>query len=586
MLITMINEFAIYRIRNQLQTFSLVMLFLLLSSPLLCQASIDASVERNPVNIEDSFDIIFTSTETPDDAPDFSPLKQNFSVLSQSQSENSSWINGQSTSRKIKWVVSVMANKSGKLEIPAIRFGNMESNALTITVMPVATSKNLSHNDEDLFMEVSATPENPYVQAQVIYTLKLFTRVDIAQAKLNEPELADAVIEKLTEDSSYNTRINGVDYSVTERKYALFPQKSGTLTINPLILTAEVVRSSNSTFNGFFNPQLTRSKRIESKAIILKVKPIPNEFDKQHWLPAEKVELSQQFSGDVQQMKVGEPLTRTLTIKAKGVSVGQLPELSTISSDNNLKTYPDQPILNERKLPDGLTASREEKIAIIPSKEGNYKLPAIEIPWFNTETEKVEMATLPEIPVTVLSSGHLPEPTTQIQNTITSEQKTPAPKTSTPPDTVAPVVMSSPIWQWISIFLGTGWLLTIIYFLKKKTSITVKEEVIRESDVDLKNLSNQLKIACSENDMLATKNILQIWGQQQFDAGTLGMIAIHCDARLRDEILNLNEMLYSGKKTSPWQGKKLFQAFSEQLARKKILYKDSNDVSLKSLHPL
>ena len=586
MLITMINEFAIYRIRNQLQTFSLVMLFLLLSSPLLCQASIDASVERNPVNIEDSFDIIFTSTETPDDAPDFSPLKQNFSVLSQSQSENSSWINGQS-SRKIKWVVSVMANKSGKLEIPAIRFGNMESNALTITVMPVATSKNLSHNDEDLFMEVSATPENPYVQAQVIYTLKLFTRVDIAQAKLNEPELADAVIEKLTEDSSYNTRINGVDYSVTERKYALFPQKSGTLTINPLILTAEVVRSSNSTFNGFFNPQLTRSKRIESKAIILKVKPIPNEFDKQHWLPAEKVELSQQFSGDVQQMKVGEPLTRTLTIKAKGVSVGQLPELSTISSDNNLKTYPDQPILNERKLPDGLTASREEKIAIIPSKEGNYKLPAIEIPWFNTETEKVEIATLPEIPVTVLSSGHLPESTTQIQNTITSEQKTPAPKTSTPPDTVAPVVMSSPIWQWISIFLGTGWLLTIIYFLKKKTAITVKEEVIRESDVDLKNLSNRLKAACSENDMLATKNILQIWGQQQFDAGTLGMIATHCDARLRDEILNLNEMLY-GKKTSPWQGKKLFQAFSEQLARKKILHKDknSNDVSLKSLHPL
>ena len=587
MLIAMIKKFAYFKIRNKLEIFSLIMLFFLVNLPLLCQASIEASVERNPVNLEDSFDIIFTSTETPEDLPDFSPLKQNFSVLSQSQSENSSWINGQS-SRTIKWVVSVMANRPGKLEIPAIRFGSTESNAISVTVMPVAASKNLSHNDDDLFMEVSAIPENPYVQEQIIYTLKLYTRVDIAQAKLNEPELADAVIEKLTEDSSYNTRINGVEYSVTERKYALFPQKSGTLTINPLVLTAEVVRSSNSTFNGFFNPQLTRSKRIESKAIIVKVKPIPNEFDKQHWLPAEKVELSQQFSGDVQQMKIGDPLTRTLTIKAKGVSVGQLPELSTMTSDNNLKTYPDQPILNEKKLLDGLTASREEKIAIIPSKEGNYKLPAIEIPWFNTETKKIEIATLPETSVNVLSSEHLPEPNTSEESTTTSEQKSSSPNVTKPVEiTTTPVATSSTpsIWIWVSVFLGVGWLVTIIFFLQKNKPIVVKEETTSDAIISLKNLSNQLKTACSENDMLMTKNILQIWGQQEFEAGTLGVIATHCDARLRDEILILSEMLY-GKKTTPWQGKKLFQAFSEQLARKKTTHKDSNDASLKSLHPL
>jgi len=66
--------------------------------------------------------------------------------------------------------------------------------------------------------------------------------------------LADAVIEKLTEDSNYGTKINGVDYSVTERKYAIFPQKSGTLTIKPLVLTAAVLSGGRPAFNSFLIP--------------------------------------------------------------------------------------------------------------------------------------------------------------------------------------------------------------------------------------------------------------------------------------------------------------------------------------------
>ena len=80
-----------------------------------------------------------------------------------------------------------------------------------------------------MFLDVKATPEQPYVQSQVLYTLRLYRRVDIAQAELSEPELTDAVVEKLGEDSNYNTVVNGVSYLVTERKYAIFPQKSGVM---------------------------------------------------------------------------------------------------------------------------------------------------------------------------------------------------------------------------------------------------------------------------------------------------------------------------------------------------------------------
>jgi len=49
----------------------------------------------------------------------------------------------------------------------------------------------------------------------------------------------------------------------------------------------------------------------------------------------------------------------------------------------------------------------------------------------------------------------------------------------------------------------------------------------------------------------------------------LGAIADCCDARLRDEILQLNQVLYA-KDAPVWSGKKLFQAFVENKARAKM----------------
>jgi len=336
-------------------------------------AQIGVSFDRNPVSLDESFQIIFTANDTPDNDPDFGPLEQDFEILGQSQSSNSSWINGQS-SKTIQWTVNVMAKHPGSLVVPAVKFGDDVSQPASVLVTQ-ATANKAVDTDDDLFLEVEATPQSPYVQSQVLYTVRLYRRVEIAQASLNEPELGDAVIEKLGDDSNYNTQINGVNYLVTERKYSIFPQKSGSLTIKPLMLTAEVVANTRPNFNGFFNSQMTKTKKISSKSVTLDVKPAPATFTGKHWLSAEQLVLKEEWSGDNQQMKVGEPLTRTLTLLAKGTTVGQLPEINIGKIDDRLKTYPDQPVLQEQKKPEGLIAFREEKIAIIPQKRAsiNYR---------------------------------------------------------------------------------------------------------------------------------------------------------------------------------------------------------------------
>lgn len=540
---------------------------------------IRVSIDRNPVNVNESFQLIFTAAQSPDDDPDFGPLEKDFSILNQNNSTSSSWVNGKS-SKTVQWVLSVMAKRVGSLIIPPIKFGKDVSQASSILVADQA-AKNGLDTHEDLFIDVEATPENPYIQSQVFYTLKLYTKVNISQARLNEPELSDAVIERLGEDSNYNTQIDGVDYSVTERKYAFFPQKSGKLTIKPLVLTAEVLVNNAQGFNPFFNSQMSKTKRVESKPITLDVKPVPAEFKGQHWLSAEQVIFKQEWSGDIAQLKVGEPITRTLSLVAKGTTVGQLPELNTTETNAPIKAYPDQPVLQEQKKVEGLYAFREEKIALIPSKAGSYKLPALEIPWFNTQTQKMEIAKIPEVTLSSVSTATQAEPEvkpTPIPNTPVASVETP----KTDSATLGENYQQTKVWLWVSVFLAVGWLSTIVIFLRKRKAdnVIVVED---ETEISLKAAIKNLKQACAENDAIAAKEALLIWGKQKFEVNNLGGIAGYCEARLRDEILLLNQTLY-GKESNQWQGKKLFQAFTENKARSAI--KETVDKSLEPLYKL
>ena len=545
----------------------LYLVLMLLLTQTVSAAEIKTTVDRNPVSINESFQITFTATESPEDDPDFSSLQRDFEILNQSHRNNSSWINGQST-KSIQWILNVMARRAGKLIIPAVSFGDDVSQPVEIVITRGSVPKN--SNNDDLFLEVEATPERPYVQSQVLYTLRLFRSVQIAQASLNEPELADAIIEKLGEDKNYNTDINGVAYVVTERKYAIFPQKSGITTIAPLVLTAQVVSSSRPRFNGFFNRQITKTKRVTSRAVTLDVQAAPGDFTGKQWIPAEQVYIEEKWSGDTEKMKLGEPLTRTLTLLVKGTTVAQLPELHSETKNDQLKTYPDQPVLKEKKEADGVIALREEKVAYIPSKPGSYILPAVEIPWFNTQTQTMEIARIAEKTVTAIGTS-----LSQINDAVIESPVQISPVGSEP----LTHRVENKFWLWLSIVLALGWLITVIVFIQKSQS-KPKVKPVSASEIKLKQAVKALKQACAENNNVAAKDALLAWGRIKFNISSLSAIASNSEARLRDEIELLSQSLYANQQEQ-WQGKKLFQFFVENSAREKVAKKADN-----SLEPL
>lgn len=553
---------------NPVSLFLLVML--LLAGNLARAANITASIDRNPVNLSDSFQLVFNADETPDGSPDFAPLEAQFDIISQQQSSNVSAINGK-FSRSIEWTLILMAKQSGELTIPAIDFGNDRSNPLSITVNE---KQNAAQSGDEIFLEVEASPEKPYVQSQLIYTVRLFLRVQVMRPNLSEPEARDALIEKLGDDSSYQTQVNGVTYTVVERKYAIFPQQSGILTIAPLVLTTEVVSTQRRRFNSFFNPPSTETRRLSSKAITVEVQPAPKDATANgQWLVADSLELSQSWSNPDLQTQVGEPLTRTLRIVARGTTVGQLPELANPATIDGLKHYPDQPVLKEEKQHDGLLASREEKIAYIANKSGVFNLPAIEINWFNNKTQRFETASLPAVSLKV-TGGVTPPTSATNPNSVTTAQPTlPTAEPASSGD--------DHFWRMSAIVLALGWFLNALWFNR---DIFRKPKI---SDAETRNQKPadwliQLKNACNSNDPQAAKQAVICWGMQRFAAGNLSNIAEKCSSPLREQIEQLNQCLYANTPAS-WSGSALWTAFRKHPENDK---KRENDDALEPLFKL
>jgi len=560
-----------------------LLIYLALYCTVLQATNITVSSSRNPVAIDDSFHLLYETDGNIDDEPDFSPLSQDFDILSSSQSTNMRYINGNYSLKK-SWDLSVIAKQTGTFTIPSIKFGNDISPAIQITVHKNTATNNLAPNASSpnnqantsvsIFLENSLDKKETWVQAQLVYTIRLLRNVSVMGGSLTEvPETndSDAIIHKISEDS-YQTTRNGIRYDVFERRYAIFPQKSGTLKIHPMTFEGRINSVQARTFLERFRSS-GQIKRLRSKPLEAIVNAAPPSINLQDWLPANQVQLLDEWSDDIQKIKTGEPITRTITIIADGLTGLQLPDLS-IEEVNNIKQYSDKPVIENRKSTGskGLTGIKQIKIAMIPARAGKYTLPEIKLSWWNTVSNKKETATIPAKTITATGSANA-----AIPEQINTQTDTPAIPQTENKLNQSPVIPSTKnasgsLWQWISLFLATAWLITLYLFLKKpKIAATTTHRFLKEKQKSSKSLATIVNKHTQNNDAKQTKNALIQWAKIFFDdknLNNLTQISQHCQITLSKEITQLNQVLYSPEHAS-WNGKKLLAAFEEQQTHSK-----------------
>lgn len=546
----------------------LIVMGLLLTTTV--QAALTVSVDRNPVAMDESFTLILTSDTSVDGEPDFSWLEREFEVVNQQQSSNFSMINGD-VSRTITWRLTLLAKNSGSFVLPPIRVGDQQSNRLTLQVKEraaISTTPDGAANSEGLFVQVEAEEGALYVQQQMLYTIKLFLAHDaglnIANGStLSEPEIAsgEAVIKRLGEDSNYQTVLNGKAYSVIERHYAIYPQQSGVLTIKPILFDGRMV-TTTSRRQSIFDSMQQRSqiKRVTSKGVSREVKAIPAEYTAQQWLPAKSVQLVEEWP-EQQGLVVGEPVTRTLALIVDGITSAQLPTFNSVTP-SVVKSYPDQPLLKETESPQGVTALRQEKIALVASAPGQLTLPAIEVPWWNTETGKQEVARLPARELSVKAAEGTTQPIPPTASVVTKPEPLVAAPSEPPPVATGNVRR----WQGVALVMAIGWLITLLLWWRGRAHGSVKP-VDKSVEIEtIRAARKRVKEACHNNDAAAAKEALIAWAESRWPQtrpASLGDLAQRVSADLAATINELSHTLYSEAK-GEWRGDKLWQAFKTE----------------------
>jgi len=531
-------------------------------------ATIRVEIDRNPVLMDESFTLVFEAEGSVDEDPDFSALERVFDILRQSEGSSMQIINGE-VSQKKQWTLSLMPREPGRFIIPPIPFGKDSSESIMIDIKAAAVLPD--GNFEPIFFEVSVEPTTTYVQSQVIYTARLYRSVTLISGNLSEPTLsdADAVIEKLGNDRSFETILNGQRYLVVERVYAIFPQQSGQLTLLPLKFEGQIATQSRSRFSPF--NQGGPIKRIHSKTIVLDVKPVPKDKITGRWLPARDlrlIEKLQDASEGTQQIKAGEPLTRTLMLVAEGLTAAQLPEIN-MNLPDGFKSYPDQPLLEDKIRSDGIIGIRQEKIALIPMQGGSYRLPAIEIPWWNTLTQQPEVARLEERLIEVAPAERvevaLPSGSLQQEGDLLGEGAGASVSEESQ--------KGASFWSLISLVLGLGWVFTLVAWWGSRQkqggqNATTQSEI---AVPDTGPIKRQLKKACMQNEAEVAKEALLAWSRVFWPqrSHSLGEVRNRVEDTLGDEIQKLNAVLYS-QESGAWQGgPALWAAFEQEVKKEK-----------------
>lgn len=556
-------------------------IFCLLLSVYTAQAAnITASLDRNPAMLDESFRLVLEADNSVDGDPDFSVLQKDFEILSQSQSTNMTFING-ALSRKGVWNLALIAKKSGTITIPSIPFGKDRSPALRITIKEAVANANPSAGGSEIYVEVEADQKSAWVQSQVIYTVRLFSRLSMSNLRhgeltTNDP---DAIIQQLEEAKTYEAFRGGMRFAVRELRFAVYPQHSGELTFSPFIFEGRVNKNnSQSIFDQFMNTGSL--KRLRSKSVSVNIKPRPGNIKPSNWIPASKLSLVEKWSEDIQQLKAGDPVTRTITILAEGPLAANLPDIK-LPDSQGMKQYPDKPVLENRVTENGVASSKQIKVALIPTKAGNFKLPAISLGWWNTKTGKREVARLDEVFLNVTGAANTVENPPPV---VTPEQKDSTAEDHTKLIQKSPeLIINAVYWPWISLALAIGWLITLVALLRKRKSMPKTRP---KQTPALAPLEKAVYKYCSSNKALQAKNALIEWAKARWpEAGAASLMDIteRTSIELGEQLLVLNETLYSPGHEQ-WDGKKLARAFKNFRKEKVEKHGNDSDNALKPLY--
>lgn len=270
-----------------------------------------------------------------------------------------------------------------------------------------------------LWTEIEDKGRAPYPQEMVLVRIRGLYTVPIALEKMEMPEFPGFRVVQLGGDVWTASTDNGRPARALQRTLALFAQHGGTLAIPAFTHRLTLIDASGE----------RREATLTSEPQVLDVAPMP-EGKGAWWLPARSVTLTESWSVPPEALAIGQSTRRTVTIEAEGISDDQLPPLAMPSVPKLIAFA--SPVQRETTLAVSLDAATAEqrrqalrrpgRLAVVSGRDGpraratfvwdirpttdeGVTLPAMEVPWFDTDAGAMRMARLPARTVMLATGG-------------------------------------------------------------------------------------------------------------------------------------------------------------------------------------
>ena len=376
-----------------------ISLFLIVASTSFVGAQIkfEAKVSKTKLGVNERLRVDF---EMNTDGDNFNPPSFNdFTVVGgPNQSVSHSWVNGvRSFSKTYSYFLA--PKKTGSITITQatieIEGEIYKTSPVTVQVTSAVTRPNDPDNvegvaDDNLHLVAEISKGNPYLNEAITIVYKLYVSPDIGVSnfrELDSPKYNDFWSQNidLKDNKIQNGQFQGRDYRyLVIRKIVLYPQKTGTLQIDPLSLdiTVEVPTSRRDFFGGRMMTQVSKTVSAGSKS--LQVKPLP-EAGKPDNFTGAVGNFDFKLTTSKNNLNATESMEARLEVTGNGnLRLFQLPKLTLPSS---LEVYEPEHTENVRTSLAGMQGGIADSYTIVPQFKGKYPIPNVDFSYFDLKTE-------------------------------------------------------------------------------------------------------------------------------------------------------------------------------------------------------
>lgn len=190
------------------------------------------------------------------------------------------------------------------------------------------------------------------------------------------------------------TNLQAANYSQTEGSKVwahqrwdipVYPQASGNYEIPPVAVDIQVTTEDGRVIKKTLMSDAVKFSAALPDAALTKETP---------WVTSADVQVDQTWSQSADSIKVGDVITRKVTIKAADSMAILLPDMLKTSNTDQIRVYPDPSQLQDTYNRGEYFASRVESETYLVQDGGTLQLPALEILVWDPTTQSLETKTL------------------------------------------------------------------------------------------------------------------------------------------------------------------------------------------------